>query len=104
MSTIFLKFTDELEATTALKSAYSMIDEEGNATFQQSSAIHSVDVVGIIQEPTGVILQNEGGEYYLEVIALDGYYVNILGYLPEALATALVDPAPVTPSRIFAIS
>lgn len=59
------------------------------------------DVIGTIYKPSGVMLTDEEGNEYPEMVAVDGYHVNVL---PQE-DMSLVEPYIVTvatPSRVFA--
>ena len=79
---LYLKFADEAEATAALT------DYPG-----------SIDIIGTIYKPTGVILQTDEGEVP-EVAAITGWHVNTRGPMPDALLPFSVLPA--QPVRVWA--
>ena len=68
---------------------------------------YAIDVVGIIQEPTGVMLTDAEGNEYPEMAALDGWHINLrlVGEAKradaEALSDYVVNPEPMTPSRVW---
>ena len=68
----FLKLTSEADMATVLSSFY---DEEGE--FVGNTADYAIDVVGVLQEPTGATLTDDDGMGYSEMSALDGWHVNI---------------------------
>ena len=68
----YLKLTNEAAMPTALSAFY---DEEGE--FVDNTTDYAIDVVGLLQEPTGVTLTNDDGMEYPEMAALDGWHVNI---------------------------
>ena len=49
------------------------------------------DLIGTIHKPTGVMLTDAEGMQYPEMVALDGYHVNVLEATPE-LAPYVVTP------------
>ena len=68
---------------------------------------YAIDVVGVIYRPTGTMLTDDYGNEYREQAPLDGWHVNLrligeaMRDTVEALADYLVDPAPVTPTRVW---
>ena len=79
---LYLKFADEAEATAALT------DYPG-----------SIDIIGTIYKPTGVMLETDEGEVP-EVAAIPGWHVNTRGPMPAELLPFSVLPA--QPVRIWA--
>ena len=79
---LYLKFADETEATAALT------DYTG-----------SIDIIGVIYKPTGVMIQTDEGEVP-EMAAVDGWHVNTRGPMPEALLPFSVQPQ--HPVRVWA--
>jgi len=79
----------------------------GDPYLVQTTADYAIDVVGIINKPTGVMLTDADGNEYPEMAALDGWHINLrlVGEAKRADAEALVaytvDPTPVTPSRVW---
>ena len=68
----YLKLASEASMPSVLSAFY---DEEGE--FVSNTADYSIDVVGVLHEPTGVTITNDGGMEYPEMEALDGWHVNI---------------------------
>ena len=68
----YLKLVSEASMPSVLSSFY---DEEGE--FVSNTADYSIDVVGVLQEPTGVTITNDEGMEYPEMVTLDGWHVNI---------------------------
>ena len=68
----YLKLTSEASMPSVLSIFY---DEDGE--FVSNTADYSIDVVGVLQEPTGVTLTNDEGMEYPEMTTLDGWHVNI---------------------------
>jgi hypothetical protein len=68
----YLKLVSEASMPSVLSSFY---DEEGE--FVSNTADYSIDVVGVLHEPTGVTITNDEGMEYPEMAALDGWHVNI---------------------------
>ena len=58
------------------------------------------DIIGTIYKPSGVLLTDEDGNEYPEMVALEGYHVNTLPPLADGLEPYVV--APTTLSRVFA--
>jgi hypothetical protein len=96
----YLKFTDEAAMQTAL-SAYYYEDEAGDTVLMTGDGAYSIDVVGLVYQPTGETLTDEYGNEYPETKAVDGWHVNWLGDLPESLNANVID-APATPACVFA--
>ena len=65
------KIPTELVATYGIPS----YDEEGE--FVSNTCDYSIDVVGILHEPTGNTLTDDDGMEYPEMQAMDGWHVNI---------------------------
>ena len=68
------------------------------------------DTIGTIQKPTGVTLTDGEGFEYPEMVALDGYHVNVLPPMNDTTdeeGTVIVNPLKAfvvvvnTPSRVF---
>ena len=78
----FLKLTSEADMATVLSAFY---DDEGNLV--GNTADYAIDVVGVLQEPTGNTLTSDG-MYYPEMSSLDGWHVNIR-LLTEAMQDAV---------------
>jgi hypothetical protein len=68
----YLKLASEASMPSVLSAFY---DEEGE--FVSNTADYSIDVVGVLHEPTGVTTTNDDGMEYPEMEALDGWHVNI---------------------------
>ena len=68
----YLKLTNEAAMTTILSDFY---DEEGELV--TNTPDYAIDVVGILHEPTGNTLTDDEGMEYPEMVALDGWHVNI---------------------------
>ena len=58
------------------------------------------DLIGTIYKTSGVMLTDEEGNEYPEMVALEGYHVNTLPPLDEKLEKFIVVPS--TLSRVFA--
>ena len=72
MNDFYLKLTSEASMPSVLSIFY---DEDGE--FVSNTADYSIDVVGVLQEPTGVTLTDDEGMDYTEMESLDGWHVNI---------------------------
>ena len=68
----YLKLTSEASMPSVLSIFY---DEDGE--FVSNTADYSIDVVGVLQEPTGVTITDDEGMEYPEMTTLDGWHVNI---------------------------
>ena len=68
----YLKLASEASMPSVLSAFY---DDEGE--FVGNTADYAIDVVGVLQEATGVTLTNDDGMEYPEMQALDGWHVNI---------------------------
>ena len=89
----YLKFRTEAAANKVLFLA----DAEG--VLQSLYPEHSIDVVGKLYKPTGVVITMNGVDQPV-MAALTGWHVNVRGPENEALAKYAV---PVnTPSRVWA--
>jgi hypothetical protein len=96
-----LKLTDSASMATVLSDFY---NEEGELVLD--TADYAIDIVGIIHEPTGVILTDAEGIDYPEMQAITGWHVNIR--LPNDNMSTIVDSiyetygvTPETPSRVW---
>ena len=117
----YIKLNSEADMPTALAAFYkqdytTIVDPEtgeestqieGDPYLVSGSADYAIDVVGVIQKPTGVMLTDDEGMEYPEMAALDGWHVNLRlsgdgrRADAEALAAYTVDPSPATPSRVW---
>jgi hypothetical protein len=79
---MYLKFSDEAEATVLLE------DYSG-----------SVDVIGIIYKPTGEVIETDEGDVP-EMAAIEGWHVNTRGPMLESLMAFSVIPK--HPVRVWA--
>lgn len=80
--------------------AAGLINEDG--AVRKASRTHAIDIIGIIQEPTGEVLEDEEGADYPEMAPVGGFHANYRGdELPEALAQFEI-PAPDNPVRVWA--
>lgn len=118
----YLKLPSEADMPTVLSAFYrqdtktEVDDETGEETvvnvgepyFVPNTKDYAIDVVGVIHKPTGKVITHPKGFTYNEMAPLEGWHVNIrllsdaMWAEVEALSGYLVDPAPSTPSRIWA--
>lgn len=92
--TIYLQFTSESEARTALATYIS--PSSPWPTYIGSAA---VDVLGIIYRPTGKVLQTDDGDV-IELVPIPGWHINLSERVRELLQYEI--EAPATPDRVFA--
>lgn len=92
----YLKFTDEAEFLFEFDSYVD--DEEGLLT---SGVGYDFDVIGVIFKSTGEVVVDDDGCTWPSMEAIDGWHVNWLGELPEALQSYTLEE-PNNPYRVFA--
>jgi len=68
----YLKLANEAAMTTVLSDFYNEDNE-----FISSTSNYAIDVVGTLHEATGNTLTDSEGMEYPEMVALDGWHVNI---------------------------
>jgi hypothetical protein len=68
----YLKLASEASMPSVLSAFY-----DGEGEFVSNTADYSIDVVGVLHEPTGVNITNDDGMEYPGMEALDGWHVNI---------------------------
>jgi hypothetical protein len=86
----YLKLSAESDMPTVLADFYRQdyvtnVDEEGvetqvadgDAYLVAHSHDYAIDVVGVLQEPTGTMLTDDEGNDYPETAPVDGWHVNI---------------------------
>ena len=120
-SDFYIRLTSEADMPTALADFYrqdtqTLVDDEtgeetvvnvGDPYLVQNTPDYAIDVVGVIQKPTGAVLTDADGNEYPEMAPLDGWHVNLRlagdnkRAEAEALVAYTVDPTPVTPSRVW---
>ena len=79
-----------------------MQDEEGNEVWEPR--YQNIDNFGLVQKPTGVMLQDEEGMDYPEMSPVDGWHVNVRVLAhedPSVLEPYKANPDPSTPVRVF---
>lgn len=79
----YLKFQDEAQANSVLEGIEA-----------------SIDTLGIIYKPTGIMLQGEQGEYP-EMAPIDGWHVNVRS-VEEIPELEPYNTNPLTPMRVWA--
>lgn len=72
----YLKLSAESDMPTVLSNFYGT-DEDGNSVLIKFTHDYAIDVVGVIQEPTGVTLTDSEGFEYPEMADVAGWHVNI---------------------------
>lgn len=99
MTDLYLKFTDEAEATTVLYTLHPEVtDEEGTVTEAYTTANYAnISTIGVIYKPTGQV-DAEGNPV---MAALDGWHVNVrvVNEDPAQLEQYAVTPA--MPIRVW---
>ena len=58
------------------------------------------DLIGTMYKPSGIILKDEEGNEYPQMEAVEGYHINTLPPLDEALEQYMIEPA--YKQRVFA--
>jgi hypothetical protein len=116
----YLKLASEADMPTALSAFYrqdyvTVVDEvtgessqspDGDPYLVSHSHDYAIDVVGIMQKPTGVMLTDGEGNEYPEMAPEAGWHINVrlVGDARredvEAL-DALYGVNPITPNRVF---
>ena len=104
--TIYLQFPDEYTAQQLAKEAGYIIvqpvlneDKEQvsiKETLQAYTHTHSIDVVGVINKPTGNLIETEDGFTYPETAPVDGWHWNVLLHgeeLPEIFDQYIITPS-----------
>jgi hypothetical protein len=99
MITLFLKFTDEQEAITALPQ-FRQSDKDGLDHWVTHNDGNDIDVIGTIYKPTGAFIETEMGDIP-ETAPLPGFHVNYIGNTYEPTLDQYV-VVPSNPSRVFA--
>ena len=86
----YLRLASEADMPTVLSEFYrqdyvTVVDDEGNETqtpegdayLVAHSHDYAIDVVGVIQEPTGTMLTDDEGNEYPETADVSGWHVNV---------------------------
>ena len=86
----YIKLASEADMPTAFAWAYKQdshkeVDEEGTETVVLDgdhylvayTRDYSIDVIGVMHEPTGTMLTDADGNEYPEMAAIDGWHVNV---------------------------
>lgn len=98
----YLKFADQAACIKALE-RYLVTDHSGESHMPCYIDTSAVDVVGVIQKPTGAYTGDADGLRTPVLTPLAGWHVN-LSCLPEDCPSDLrqyIIDAPTTPSRVF---
>ena len=116
----YIKLNSEADMPTVLSAFYkqdytTIVDPEtgeestqieGDPYLVSGTADYAIDVVGVIQKPTGVMLTDDEGFEYPEMAALDGWHVNIR--LSSSVCRGAVEAldiahgvTPVAPKRVW---
>ena len=104
--TVFDEETGEAITVVDEETGEEITQIENELCFVPNTSDYAVDVVGIIQEPTGNTLTGDGDMEYPEMQAMDGWHVNIrlvgdaMRGTVEALDT-LYGVEPEVPRRIW---
>lgn len=93
-----LKFETKEQAETVLKEIGLMQEMEGVVVPTFGS---NVDVIGTIWKPTGTSTTTEEGFPIPDMVALDGYHVNVRA-VGEIQALDSYKVTPTTPHRVWA--
>lgn len=72
----YLKLNAESDMPTVLSDFYGT-DEDGNSVLIKFTHDYAIDVVGVVQEATGVTLTDSEGNDYPEMANVAGWHVNI---------------------------
>jgi hypothetical protein len=105
MQTRFFAFPD-METSFALAQAAGLttMDEHNEPALVRFTNEYAIDVVGVISQPTGNMIEGLGGLFFPETAPIPGWHVNVRimsgDPLPESFEQYEVFPA--TPSRDFA--
>ena len=100
MTDLYLKFTDEAEATAVLYTQEpTEWDEQGNVTATEPrQAYANISTIGIIYKPTGET-DAEGNPV---MASLDGWHVNVRVVGEDATALEAFSVTPALPVRVWA--
>jgi hypothetical protein len=93
--------TDDIEPIEPIPygDMYLRFDNESEATELLTDYPGSVDVIGIIYKPTGVMIETDEGEVP-EMAAIEGWHINTRGPMLESLMAFAVEPE--HPVRVWA--
>ena len=109
----YLKLSAESDMPTVMSAFYRQdyitnVDEEGVETqvadgdpyLVAHSHDYAIDVVGVLQEPTGTMLTDDEGNEYPETAPVDGWHVNVrlVGDAMRETVEALNETHGVTPN------
>jgi hypothetical protein len=100
MKNYYLKFKDQQDLESSLINVG--LAEIINNTLTTKDGIE-LDVIGIINKPTGVMLTTNDGFEYPEMLPVDGYHANLIGELTKEQQKLLpLVSAPKNPIRVWA--
>jgi hypothetical protein len=100
MKNYYLKFKDQQDLESSLINVG--LAEIINNTLITKDGIE-LDVIGIINKPTGVMLNSGDGFDYPEMIAIEGYHANLKADLTKEQQKLLpLVSAPKNPIRVWA--
>jgi hypothetical protein len=98
MKNYYLKFKDKQDLESSLINVG--LAEMHNDVFV---AKVDLDVIGIINKPTGVMITNDDGFEYPEMLPVDGYHANLKADLTQEQQELLpLVSAPKHPVRVWA--
>lgn len=77
---LYLKFSSKEDMMTSLEasSLTTISPDSGEEIIGGNPLEIRINVLGVLQEPTGAILEDEEGNEYPEMAPVDGYHVNVL--------------------------
>ena len=103
MITRFFKFPDiETAFSLAKQHGLTTINENNEEILIRFSHTHSIDVVGTLYTPTGIMLTSDDGMLYPEMQEVDGWHINVRTEqnIPDEFLPYEIFPS--SPSRDFA--
>lgn len=100
MKTRFYSFATQQDFITEYTAKGLVAKNEHNEdTLVQHTHDYSIDVVGTIHKPTGVMIEGENSLFYPEQAPISGFHVNVISN--EPILDAQFEVFPNTPSRVF---
>ena len=118
-SDFYIKLASEADTASIFAAFYTqdyvtVVDEEGNETqtpdgdpyLVTHTHDYAIDIVGVIQKPTGNVITDEEGNEIPEMAPVEGHHINVRLVNDnrrddiEAI-NAIYGQAPVTPARVF---
>jgi hypothetical protein len=94
---IHLKFPDEATAISLMLHEGLLQKVKDQVVVVQGQM---VDIIGLIFKPTGVMLIDDDGMEYAEMIDVGGWHVNIRGEVPSSIKNYVITVSG-TPYRIW---